>query len=96
MARIRTIPPSQASGELLAAYERIRALYPPEYSSAPSADDEHRLNEEGVTALHSLLPRVMEPMMTALAELMSPDLPLTRRQHEMVNTVVSRANRCEY
>ncbi len=96
MARIRTIPPSQASGELLATYERLSSLLPPEYSSAPVALDEARLNEEGVTALHSLLPKVMEPMMVALVELMSPDLSLTRRQHEMINTVVSRANRCQY
>jgi len=28
--------------------------------------------------------------------LMSPDLPLTRRQHEMITTVVSVTNRCHY
>ncbi len=28
--------------------------------------------------------------------LMSPELPLTRRQHEMITTVVSVANRCHY
>jgi len=27
---------------------------------------------------------------------MSPDLPLTRRQHEMITTVVSVTNRCRY
>jgi hypothetical protein len=28
--------------------------------------------------------------------LMSPDLPLHRRQHEMITTVVSVTNRCKY
>ena len=95
MAWIRTIPPSKASGELLAAYERLRPLFPPEYSSAPAGSDP-RLSEDGVTSLHSLLPKVMEPMMVALVELMSPELALSRRQHEMINTVVSWANRCQY
>jgi AhpD family alkylhydroperoxidase len=27
---------------------------------------------------------------------MSPDLPLSRRQHEMITTVVSVTNRCVY
>jgi AhpD family alkylhydroperoxidase len=27
---------------------------------------------------------------------MSPELPLTRRQHEMITTVVSVNNRCHY
>ena len=27
---------------------------------------------------------------------MSPELPLTRKQHEMISTVVSTANRCVY
>jgi len=27
---------------------------------------------------------------------MSPELPLTRRQHEMITTVVSVTNRCRY
>ena len=29
-------------------------------------------------------------------ELMSPALPLTRSQHEMITTVVSVTNRCRY
>jgi len=28
--------------------------------------------------------------------LMAPELPLTRRQHEMITTVVSVTNRCRY
>jgi len=32
----------------------------------------------------------------AFGAMMSPDLPLTRRQHEMITTVVSATNRCQY
>ena len=95
MARIRTIPPSQASGELAAAYERLTPLFPPEYTR-PAASGGESVNEEGVTVIHSLLPKVMEPIMVAMTEMMSPELALTRRQHEMINTVVSRANACHY
>jgi hypothetical protein len=40
----------------------------------------------------------MYHMFAAFGALMSPDLPLTltRRQHEMITTVVSAANRCKY
>jgi hypothetical protein len=96
MARIRTIPPSQAEGDLLAAYRRLEPRFPPEYARPAVASADSTLNEDGVVALHSLLPKVMEPMMEAMVELMSPDLALTRRQHEMINTVVSRANLCQY
>jgi len=96
MARIRTIPPSQAAGELKAAYERLSPLFPPEYARPEVASEGSTLNEGGVVALHSLLPKVMEPMMVAFVEMMSPELALTRRQHEMINTVVSRANACQY
>ena len=95
MARIRTIPPSVAEGELRAAYERLAPQFPPEYTQSPGSS-EASMSEDGVTALHSLLPKVMEPIMVAFAAMMSPELALTRRQHEMINTVVSRANACQY
>lgn len=95
MARILTIPPSRATGELKAAYERLAPRFPAEYTRSDQAP-EAEVSEAGVTALHSLLPKVMEPIMVAFVEMMSPELALTRRQHEMINTVVSRANACQY
>jgi hypothetical protein len=35
-------------------------------------------------------------MFTAIARLIGPDLPLSRRQHEMIATLVSSLNRCFY
>lgn len=96
MARIRTIQPQAATGALRAVYDRLGPQFPPEYARAAPADAAAGLNPDGVVSAHSLLPTVMEPIFQALVALMSPDLPLTRRQHEMVNTVVSQVNRCQY
>jgi len=35
-------------------------------------------------------------MFTAFREMLSPELPLERRQHEMIATVVSKLNHCHY
>ncbi|MGE0641152.1 MAG: hypothetical protein AB7G12_02360 [Thermoanaerobaculia bacterium] len=97
MARIRTIPPHQASGQLKEAYDRLAPLFPPEYSHGDEdPDSAPELNPDGVVAAHSLLPEVMEPVFQAFVRLMAPELPLSRRQHEMINTVVSSVNRCQY
>jgi len=38
----------------------------------------------------------MHHAMSAFAVMLSPGLPLTRRQHEMIATVVSALNSCYY
>jgi len=76
------------------AIEEERKLYPPEYRTpAPAVD---RGEAESITASHSLIPDALYHSFSALGAMMSPDLPLTRRQHEMINTVVSVTNRCHY
>ena len=93
MTWIKTIPYSEADGKLREAVERQRALYPPEYAPpTPLADDERA----GIVASHSLIPDALFHSFATFGVLMSPDLPLTRRQHEMITTVVSVANRCFY
>jgi hypothetical protein len=52
--------------------------------------------EAGIVASHSLFPDVMFHSFSAFGAMMSPELPLTRRQHEMITTVVSVTNRCHY
>ena len=47
-------------------------------------------------SLRSLIPDAMFHAFAAFGALMSPELPLTRRQHEMITTVVSAINRCQY
>ena len=49
-----------------------------------------------IVASHSLIPQALYHAFSTFGVLMSPDLPLTRRQHEMITTVVSVLNHCHY
>jgi hypothetical protein len=71
-----------------------RALYPEEYFTPVPAVD--RGPKESITASHSLIPDAMFHSFSAFGAMMSPDLPLRRRQHEMIATMVSVTNRCHY
>jgi hypothetical protein len=71
---------------------RRAALYPAEYEKPTGLTDEAGT----IVAAHSLIPDAVFHAFATLAVLMTPDLPLSRRQHEMINTVVSALNRCHY
>jgi hypothetical protein len=96
MTWIKTIPPEQADSRLQEVYQRIYALYPAEYQLQVPAIARPDGTADSVVASHSLLPGVMEPIFLAFGRLVSPELPLTRRQHEMITTLVSTLNRCVY
>jgi len=93
MTWIKTIPMSEASNELKNAIEKQRSLYPVEYAEPvhPTGD-----GTSGIVASHSLIPQALYHAFSTFGALMSPELPLSRRQHEMITTVVSAANRCHY
>ncbi|MBI3447659.1 MAG: carboxymuconolactone decarboxylase family protein [Acidobacteria bacterium] len=93
MTWIRTVPMLEASEELKAAREAQRKLYPKEYETPvhPTGD-----GSSEIVASHSLIPEALHHAFATFGALMSPDLPLTRRQHEMITTVVSATNRCHY
>ena len=76
------------------AVEAQRDLYPIEYSVPihPTADGQ----ASQIVASHSLIPDALLHAFATFGALMSPELPLTRRQHEMITTVVSVINRCHY
>ena len=76
------------------AVEAQRDLYPIEYAIPihPTADGQ----PSQIVASHSLIPDALYHAFATFGALMSPDLPLTRRQHEMITTVVSVLNRCHY
>jgi hypothetical protein len=93
MTWIRTVPLSDASDELLAALEKQRSLYPKEYAQPVQPNDD---GTAGIVASHSLIPDALFHAFATFGVLMSPDLPLSRRQHEMITTMVSVANRCHY
>ena len=77
---------------LRAAVEAQRALYPPEYALPTGITDE----AGSIVAAHSLIPEALHHAFATFGVLMSPELPLNRRQHEMITTLVSVQNRCFY
>lgn len=93
MTWIKTVSPAE-SEEVRKVVEAQRDLYPIEYATPvhPTSDGE----TSGIVASHSLIPQALFHAFATFGSLMSPDLPLTRSQHEMITTVVSVANRCHY
>ena len=94
MTWIKTVPLAEASEKLLKALEEERKLYPKEYAIPihPTADG----GPSQIVASHSLIPDALYHAFATFGVLMSPDLPLKRRQHEMITAVVSVTNRCVY
>lgn len=93
MTWIKTVPLSQADDKLRRALESQRALYPQEYAQPVHPNDD---GTAGIVASHTLIPEALYHAFATFGTLMSPDLPLTRRQQEMITTVVSVTNRCVY
>jgi len=91
MAWIKTIPFTEADEPLRRALEAQHALYPKEYSRAPGDD-----GSESIVATHTLIPDALHHAFATFGALLSPELPLSRRQHEMITTRVSAVNRCHY
>ena len=76
------------------AMMKQRGLYPPEYATPVAEVD--RGPEASITASHSLIPEALLHAFGTFGALMSAELPLRREQHEMIATVVSVTNRCQY
>ena len=97
MTWIKTAPPSEhpAVREVL---QKLAALYPKEYD--PSRRHERILPDsvknDSIMASHLLIPQAMFHAFAVFGSAMDPALPLARRQHEMIATVVSTLNRCFY
>ena len=92
MTWIKVIP-FDADERLQRAREAQQRLYPIEYATPTHPG---HAQTDGIVASHSLIPDALHHAFAAFGALMSPDLPLTRRQHEMITTVVSAVNRCQY
>ncbi|HUK91744.1 MAG TPA: hypothetical protein VLZ81_15175 [Blastocatellia bacterium] len=90
MAWIKTIPIAEAGDELRTLMEKQRAAYPVEYATPVHSLD------ESIVSSHTLIPGALYHAFSTFGALMSPDLPLERRQHEMIATMVSVTNRCHY
>ncbi len=93
MTWIKTNPLSDGDEALRLAVEAQRSLYPIEYAQPvhPTGD-----GTSDIVASHSLIPDALYHAFATFGVLMSSELPLTRRQHEMITTMVSVVNRCHY
>ena len=96
MTWIKTIPPAEAEPHLRQCYEQVYALYPPEYAVEVPAVQSPEGGSDSIVASHSLIPEALRHALSTFGVLLSPELPLSRRQHEMIATVVSALNRCFY
>jgi hypothetical protein len=96
MTWIRTVPPTAADVHLRQRYETTSVLYPPEYRVEIPALRRPDGGVDSIVASHSLIPEALRHAFSAYGVLLSPDPPLSRRQHEMMATVVSALNRCFY
>jgi hypothetical protein len=93
MTWIKTLRMDELPEQARELVQAQRALYPPEYANPVFPQDD---GTAGIVASHTLIPEALYHAFGTFGALMSPDLPLTRRQHEMITTVVSATNRCFY
>lgn len=93
MTWIKTSSLSEANENLLRALESQRSLYPKEYATPVFRTDD---GVAGIVVSHTLIPDALYHAFSTFGVLMSPELPLSRSQHEMIATMVSVTNRCFY
>ena len=91
MTWIKTIPFSQAGGLVQETLHDERTAYPKEYARDPSDE-----GARSIVATHTLIPEALRHAFGTFGALLSPELPLSRAQHEMIATRVSALNRCAY
>ena len=93
MTWIRTIPMTEADEKLRQAVEGQKGLYPKEYGDPVHPDES---GGSTIVGSHTLIPEALYHSFATFGALMSPELPLSRRQQEMIATMVSVTNRCVY
>jgi hypothetical protein len=93
MTWIRTVSLAEADEKLREAIEGEKAFYPKEYAQPVHSDAS---GASSIVGSHTLIPEALFHAFATFGSLMSPELPLERRQHEMIATMVSVTNRCVY
>jgi len=96
MTWIKTISPREDATVMAAAME-ARKAFPASYSDG-SADGDvpPAILADSIVLSHSIFPDIMQHMFVGIGKMMSDDLPLTRREHELIATVTSATNGCFY
>ena len=93
MTWIRTVKWDEADETLRKAIEGEKLFYPKEYGEPAHPDPS---GASSIVGSHTLIPEALYHAFATFGSLMSPELPLERRQHEMIATMVSVTNRCVY
>jgi hypothetical protein len=96
MTWIRTVPLAEAGDKFKQLLQEQHALYPPEYNEPVPGIPRGPGNLPGIVASHTLIPEALYHAFSTFGVLMSPKLPLSRRHHEIITTMVSVTNRCVY
>ena len=96
MTWIQKRPPGEP--EVGQAIRQAMKGYPPEY--APAHRHERKLPDavmnDSIVGAHSLMPNALRHVFAGYGAMLDPELPLTRRDHEMIAVVVSAINDCYY
>lgn len=95
MTWIKTVRP-EADPHLMQAVQEQSKLYPAEYAVPVESLREHQSDGPAIVMAHSLLPDVLKHTFSTFGALMSEELPLKRRHHEMIAATVSALNDCFY
>jgi len=93
MTWIKTVSWDDADEKLRKAIEGEKAFYPREYGTPVHPDAS---GASSIVGSHTLIPDALYHAFATFGALMSPELPLERRQHEMIATMVPVTNRCVY
>ena len=93
MTWIKTVSLAEADEKLLKAIAGEKSFYPKEYADPVHPDPS---GASSIVGSHTLIPDALYHAFATFGSLMAPDLPLNRRQHEMIATMVSVTNRCVY
>ncbi len=98
MTWIKTVRPTPEHPELLDALESQSTLYPQEYGPGGRSDRQLPIPvmNDSIVLSHSLIPAALRHAFSTFGALMNPELPLERRQHEMIALTVSALNTCFY
>jgi hypothetical protein len=96
MTWIRTAPLEGDEEALARARAMQHALYPAMFGEPAPPGMPPEIARDSIVASHTLIPDALYHAVATFGALMSPDLPLQRRQHEMIATMVSVTNRCRY
>src|SRR5690349_7774415 len=90
MTWIRAVSLTEADEKLRKAIEGEKSFYPKVYADPVHPDPS---GASSIVGSHTLIPEALYHAFSTFGALMSPDLPLERRQHEMIATMVSVTNR---